>query len=199
MDLHACSAAVAKAVIRAALCHLRKGHLPPLGLYVTTGHGLYRRQWLEPKGAAAAGATKGGTPQRNKRGLVLQPWLGTLRITTTTAVAWNTANNYNRGGTARKPPGPVLRSLVARFVESGGGPHVTAIPDNPGGVLLARAGILPWLAHGGGFRGQGRPGGDCAVQAHKALYIKFSIFVLVELAWGNAGKRTGSRNHEKPT
>ena len=26
----------------------------------------------------------------------------------------------------------------------------------------------------------------------------FSIFVLVELAWDNAGKRTGSSNHEKP-
>ena len=28
---------------------------------------------------------------------------------------------------------------------------------------------------------------------------RFSIFVLVELAWDNAGKRTGSSNHEKPT
>jgi len=27
----------------------------------------------------------------------------------------------------------------------------------------------------------------------------FSIFVLVELAWDNAGKRTGSSNHEKTT
>ena len=29
--------------------------------------------------------------------------------------------------------------------------------------------------------------------------LKFSIFVLVELAWDNAGKRTGSSNHEKTT
>ena len=30
------------------------------------------------------------------------------------------------------------------------------------------------------------------------IILAFSIFVLVELAWDNAGKRTGSSNHEKP-
>jgi len=33
------------------------------------------------------------------------------------------------------------------------------------------------------------------LQVHPTI----SIFVLVELAWNNAGKRTGSSNHEKTT
>jgi len=31
----------------------------------------------------------------------------------------------------------------------------------------------------------------------QVLFERFSIFVLVELAWDNAGKRTGSSNHQK--
>ena len=38
-----------------------------------------------------------------------------------------------------------------------------------------------------------------AADCHGPLnVVQFSIFVLVELAWGNAGKRTGSSNNERP-
>jgi len=35
--------------------------------------------------------------------------------------------------------------------------------------------------------------------SNKKVDGQFSIFVLVELAWDDAGKRTGSSNHEKTT
>ena len=38
-----------------------------------------------------------------------------------------------------------------------------------------------------------------AVCVQKLVLCQFLVFVLVELAWDNAGKRAGSSNHEKTT